>query len=87
MHVINILANYRGESPQNYQLDKVQGYTFVDTAGHGYLVLGSDDNGYSLALEIARKSNFSYILETLVYLEEDCDAPEFLERVNKEGDL
>lgn len=87
MHIINILANYKQQDPNDYRLDRVDGYTFVDTAGHGYLVLGSDDNGYSLSLDIARKSNFSYILDTLVYLEEDCDAPEFLKRVKIEGDL
>jgi hypothetical protein len=86
MSLITNLANYRGENPQDYTLRKINDYTFVDTSGHGFLVLGSDDNGYSLALEIARQSNFSPILDTLVYLEEDKDAVEFLHRVEFDND-
>lgn len=79
MSVLTILANYKGENVENYSTEKVKGYLFIDTAGHGYLVLGSDDNGYSDAVEIARNSNYSYILDGgLVYLEEDVDAPAFL---------
>lgn len=72
------LSTERYEDASDYTTDMVKGYHFIDTAGHGYLVLGSDDNGYSDALAIARSSNYSYILNTLVYLEEDCDAPKFL---------
>lgn len=79
MSASTILARYRGDDVKDYTVEKVKGFTFIDTAGHGYLVLGSDDNGYSDAIEIARKSNYSYILDGgLVFLEEDCDATEFL---------
>ena len=78
MSAITILANYRGDNANDYTTRKIKGYVFIDTAGHGYLCLGSTDNGYSEALEIARKSNYSYLLDTLVYLEEDGDATEFL---------
>lgn len=82
MSVLTILADYRGEDVADYQLDRVKGYTFIDTAGHGYLVLGSDDNGYSDGIAIARASNYSYILDGgLVYLEEDVDAPKFLKQI------
>lgn len=80
MSVMTILANYRDENANHYQLETIRGYTFIDTASHGYLVLGSDDNGYSEALNIARNSNYSYILDGgLVYLEEDVDANQFLQ--------
>lgn len=79
MSVLTILADEKQQDARDYTIDKVRGYTFIDTCGHGYLCLGSDDNGYSDAIEIARKSNYSYVLEGgLVYLEEDCDAPAFL---------
>lgn len=79
MSAITILATYKDEDPANYFVEKVRGFSFINTAGHGYLCLGSDDNGYSDALAIARKSNYSYVLDGgLVYLEEDCDAGEFL---------
>lgn len=81
MSAITILATAKGQNPDDYTLsDKINGFTFIDTAGHGYLCLGSDDNGYSDAIEIARNSNYSYVLDGgLVYLEEDCDATKFLE--------
>jgi hypothetical protein len=78
MSAITILANYKGENAGDYTTEQYKGYTFINTAGHGYLALGSDDNGYSDGLAIACLSNYSYILDTLVFLEEDCDAPEFL---------
>lgn len=73
-----MLANYRGDNVNDYTTRKIRDYVFIDTAGHGYLCLGSTDNGYSEALEIARSSNYSYLIDTLVYLEEDEDASKFL---------
>lgn len=79
MSAATILATYMDEDINAYFTTKIEGYVFIRTAGHGYLCLGSDDNGYSDAIEIARSSNYSYILDGgLVYLEEDCDAPLFL---------
>jgi hypothetical protein len=79
MSVMTMLATERGDNVNDYTKRDIKGYTFIDTAGHGYLCLGSDDNGYSDALEIARASNYSYILDGgLVFLEEDCDATKFL---------
>lgn len=79
MSAKSILANYKQEEVEDYNTEYIKGFVFINTAGHGYLCLGSDDNGYSDAIEIAKKSNYSYILDGgLVYLEEDCDATEFL---------
>lgn len=79
MSASKILADYRGDNVQDYSTSKVRGYVFIDTAGHGYLCLGSADNGYSDALAIARSSNYSFILDGgLVFLEEDVDGPAFL---------
>ena len=85
MSVLTILANYKDESIEDYNTEYHKGYLFINTAGHGYLVIGSDENGYSTAYAIARNSNYSYILDGgLVYLEEDCDAPEFLNKMKVE---
>lgn len=79
MSASKILADHRGEDVADYSTSKIKGYVFIDTAGHGYLCLGSADNGYSDALAIARASNYSFILDGgLVFLEEDCDMPAFL---------
>lgn len=79
MSASTILANYRGDDVNDYTVSKLKGFTFIDTSGHGYLCLGSDNNGYSDAIAIARASNYSYILDSgLVFLEEDDDATKFL---------
>lgn len=79
MKIYKILAEWRGEDAREFRSEKVRGYTFISTPGHGYLAVGSEDNGYSDALAIARGSNYSFILDGgLVFLEEDCDAPAFL---------
>jgi hypothetical protein len=80
--MLSILADYRGEDVTDYGIDYYKEYVFVDTCGHGYLAIGSDENGYSDALAIARASNFSFVLDGgIVYLEEDCDAPKFLQKM------
>lgn len=78
--VLKMLADYKGDNVENYtSFEHVSGYSVVDTSGHGYLVIDSQTNGYSEAISIARKSNFSYILDGgIVALEEDVDATEFL---------
>ena len=84
MTASKILADYRGDNVQDYSTSNIKGYVFIDTAGHGYLCLGSADNGYSEALAIARSSNYSFVLDGgIVYLEEDCDAPKFLKKIYK----
>jgi len=82
MSAITLLANYRDESALDCSAEQFKGYTFINTPSHGYLCIGSDENGYSDAIAIARLSNYSYILDGgLVYLEEDCDAPKFLKKM------
>lgn len=88
MSASTILANWRGEKATDYYTKKIKGWVFIDTPGHGYLGLGSDDNGYSDALEIARSSgSYSPILDGgLVFLEEDCDMHKFLEVMEGYGE-
>ena len=81
MSAVKQLAAYRGENPDDCFTERIgeDQHLFITTPSHGYLCLGSDDNGYSEALEIARNSNYSFVLDGgLVYLEEDVDAQQFL---------
>ena len=50
-------------------------YTYISTPSHGYLQVPEADyceSGY-------RASQFSYQGDGYVYLEEDCDAPQFMD--------
>jgi len=52
-----------------------KGYEFIGTAGHGYLVVPKEDKNYSIAQKII---SYGYKGDLAVYLEEDCEAGEFL---------
>jgi hypothetical protein len=79
MNAAKELARIKGDNVAEYSVSHIKGFTFVTTPGHGYLALGSCDNGYSDAIDIARASNYSYIADGgIVLLEEDCDATKFL---------
>lgn len=58
----------------------VQGYQFITTAGHGYLVVPAGDINYKTALQICQ---YGYIGNFAAYLEEDCEATQFLQTVKK----
>jgi hypothetical protein len=80
-HALKLLAAIRGERAEDMFTERVgeDQHLFIHTPSHGYLCLGSDDNGYSEALDIARSSNYSFVSgDGLVFLEEDMDAPLFL---------
>lgn len=86
-YAVKLIAELRGEDPSECFTERVgvDEHLFISTPSHGFLCLGSDDNGYSEAIAIARKSIYSHILDGgLVFLEEDCDASEFLN--NYKGD-
>lgn len=58
---------------------KVNGWDFIITAGHGYLVVPHDNEEYSkLAMAI---NSYGFVGNSAVYLEEDCEAPAFLKRI------
>ena len=56
------------------------GFWVLMTAGHGYLIVPKDDENYSLACSIAQ---YGFKGKLAVYLEEDCEAGEFLNKINK----
>lgn len=52
------------------------GYDFITTAGHGYLVVPKEDKYFKLA-----KANYGFKGKHAVYLEEDCEAGDFLKKI------
>jgi len=51
------------------------GYDFITTAGHGYLVIPMTDKFAFKALSILK---YGFKGDRAIYLEEDCEAPEFI---------
>ena len=54
------------------------GYNFIYTAGHGYLCVPRADRFYKVAQRIRE---YGYQGTLAVYLEEDCEVPEFFKKV------
>lgn len=54
---------------------KFSGYPFIYTAGHGYLAIPKDSKHYVSACKIVQ---YGFRGKLAVYLEEDCEAPEFI---------
>lgn len=54
-------------------------YPFITTAGHGYLVVEKNSQYSEDAKRICK---YGFIGELAYYLEEDCEAPEFVEIIN-----
>lgn len=64
-----------------YKYEKDCGYDYIMTAGHGYLVVPKGDKYYQKALSIAE---YGFKGKLAVYLEEDCEAGEFLAYVKSQ---
>lgn len=59
-------------------------YKFISDPGHGWLEVTRDELE---ALDLLEKiSRYSYQSEGLVYLEEDCDAPVFVDAKKARGE-
>ena len=59
-------------------------YTFHSDPGHGWMEVPAADLA-PLGLKKTDFSQYSYQKGTNVYLEEDCDAPKFIERCKEKG--
>jgi len=57
----------------------VKGYQFISTYGHGYLVVPRTSAHYAKAKKISK--SYGYTGKLAVYLEEDCQAGEFLKQI------
>ena len=66
-----------------------KGYGYITTASHGYLVVPANDKCWLVAVTICKCSGYSYLTSRAIYLEEDGDAPTFLNAVkhNKNNKL
>ena len=65
--------------------DTGTGCDFIDDGAHGYLIVRPDHAGYKTADHIATAS-YSYSLpDGSILLEEDCEAPDFIDRMKKEA--
>lgn len=58
--------------------ENTKGYTFIITAGHGYLVVPKNDKYASIAKQIC---DYGYEGELAYYLEEDCEAGKFIDTI------
>ena len=63
----------------------VIGCTFISDPGHGWLEVAADVARRVLGEKIKLISNYSYVFDNLIYLEEDCDAPLFLNECKAKG--
>jgi hypothetical protein len=62
--------------------EKYHGFDVIDTAAHGYLVVPKNHEHYKKAQKIC---SYGYKGKLAVYLEEDCEAWEFLEAIRKDA--
>jgi len=60
---------------QGTEVCRYSGLPFIYTAGHGYLVVPKTRNSYNVAVKLC---NYGYKGKLACYLEEDCEAPEYL---------
>ena len=57
---------------------RMEGRQFIETVSHGYLVVPKGHLGYGIAKEIV---DYGYQGQLAVYLEEDCEVPEFFSQL------
>ena len=58
--------------------ERISGYDFITTAGHGYLVVPKEDKNYLKALKICE---YGFKGFNACYLEEDCEVGEFIQAI------
>jgi len=83
----NYFNKYQNELQALKPWDEIQtitldnnGYEFITTAGHGYLVVPKDNKNYNIAQKIAK---FGFVGNLAVYLEEDNELSQFINKTLK----
>ena len=79
------MNQYQTELSELKTWDTIQGtykipnanYDFINTAGHGYLVVPKTDRDADIAKKICK---YGFVGKLAYYLEEDCEAWEFLRK-------
>ena len=61
------------------KLTYCQDYDFINTAGHGYLIIPKNDPYYQEAEKICQ---YGFKGDLACYLEEDCEVSKFLDLIN-----
>jgi putative N-acetylmannosamine-6-phosphate epimerase len=74
------LQRLRPDDEIQYTQSDKYGYDFIGTASHGYLVVPKNDPNFNIAKKIC---SYSYKGKLAIYLEEDCEAPEFLKKIGR----
>ena len=74
------LMKLGGDEDVKYSTEQHHGYPLIDTCGHGYLVVTKDDPNFNIAKKIVE---YGYKGKLAFYLEEDCEAPEFLKKIGR----
>ena len=58
-------------------------WDFISTASHGFLIVPVTNLYYQLAVKVQNRSCYGYRSPLAIYLEEDCQAVEFLDALPK----
>lgn len=72
------LQRLRPDDEIEDQITIENGYDFIGTASHGYLVVPKEDKNYEVAKKIV---SYGYTGSEAIYLEEDCEIAEFEEAI------
>lgn len=73
------LTYLKPEDPvQGSEVCKFTGLPFIYTAGHGYLIVPYANDNIDKARDIVK---YGYIGALAIYLEEDCEAPAFIDAI------
>ena len=65
------------DEAQFTEICEFSGYPFITTAGHGYLAIPRNDSR-GMAIINKMSIDYGYKGRLAIYLEEDCEAPEFI---------
>ena len=88
-NIVETMTGYEAELQRLKPYDEVQytsqfphdnGYSFITTAGHGYLVVPVQDTYALIARQLCK---YGFIGELAYYLEEDSEAPAFLRKIKE----
>lgn len=64
-----------------YTTEEERGLKMYHTASHGFLAVPVGSLYYNIAYKVQQTDGYGYLGRLGVYLEEDCQAPEFYSRL------
>ena len=72
-------SQLKSHDPIQFSETTKEGYEFITTAGHGYLVIPKEDSNSSLA---SKMCEYGFKGQHADYLEEDCETPNFINAIS-----